>query len=682
MGVRDVSKLANYAYLHLQDIRKLYITVEVLDKDNNTIETIQGLSIGGDVNVSGGSLIKRAGNLSFILLDEFLPKKDGLLWMTNKIRVYAGIENLASAEATVTHFCLGTFYITEPAIDITSNSRTVDIALQDNMMRWEQEQLENKLVFEADTPLNTAVISLMQSLGEFNLQVEFTDLKVPYKMEFDVGTTILDVLTKLRDLYMDWECYYDVDGTFVFRKMQVQRENGEPIAWRFDKGTDLITAFKESFTYKNVKNRVVAMGEVDEKTGVTPKSEATIISVDSPFHESTIGKRTLVIKDGSLKNNVQCDAKARYELFKSSTFQEQLDIDTLPIYYLDANNIIEVVNHATKELERYVVDSIGIGLGISDTMGLSCHKVYYNQFDDIGSSLGDFQKSADIIIDGITNKGWLSLSESRVKEYLGLEGDGSKLIVKFEYQGLHGTTAYVTGFMGESTQTLTVDLADFNNVQGDNGDSGNGKSEYSDRVLGHEMVHAIMNNSLGLNKIVALPEWFKEGIAELIHGADERFKISITVNGVVNDEKLKGIISRATELMKNAIFKSESDDYSAGYLVLKYLNHNFKAGKSMKDFMWTIKQAPNANNLIQDAVVANTVFASYDAFVTAFTANAFNHAKTKMHLNVGTDETDTGSIGGSDENGSTPLNAEDVFDNSKAVQGIPAIGFNVEFMRP
>ncbi|MGR5954233.1 hypothetical protein ACT7DP_30175 [Bacillus paranthracis] len=55
MGVRDVSKLANYAYLHLQDIRKLYITVEVLDKDNNTIETIQGLSTGGEVSVSGGS---------------------------------------------------------------------------------------------------------------------------------------------------------------------------------------------------------------------------------------------------------------------------------------------------------------------------------------------------------------------------------------------------------------------------------------------------------------------------------------------------------------------------------------------------------------------------------------------------------------------------------------------------
>lgn len=682
MGVRDVSKLANYAYLHLQDIRKLYITVEVLDKDNNTIETIQGMSTGGSVNVSGGSLIKRAGSLSFILLDEFLPKKDGLLWMTNKIRVYAGIENLASAEATVTHFCLGTFYISEPAIDISGGSRTIDIELQDNMMRWEQEQLETKMVFEADTPLNTAVTSLMQSLGEWSLQVEFADLKVPYKMEFDAGTSILDILTKLRDLYMDWECYYDVDGTFVFRKMKVQREDGEPIAWRFDKGTDLITAFKESFTYKGVKNRVLAMGEVDEKTGITPKSEATIVAKESPFHEDSIGKRTLVIKDGSLKNNVQCDAKARYELFKASTFQEQLDIDTLPIYYLDANNIIEVVNHATKELERYVVDSIGIGLGVSDIMGLSCHKVYYNQFDNIDSSLGDFQKSADIVIDGITNKGWLSLSESRVKEYLGLEGDGSKLIVKFEYQGLHGTTAYVTGYIGETTQSLTVDLADFDNVQGDNGDSGNGKSEYSDRILGHEMVHAIMNNSLGLSKIVALPEWFKEGIAELIHGADERFKISITVDKVVNDEKIKGIINRATELMKNAIFKSESDDYSAGYLIVKYLNHNFKTGKSMKDFMWTIKQAPNANNLIKDAVVANTIFASYDAFVAGFTANAFNHVKTKMHLNIGTDEADTGSIGGSDENGSTPLNAENVFDNSKAVKGIPAVGFNVEFVRP
>ena len=42
---------------------------------------------------------------------------------------------------------------------------------------------------------------------------------------------------------------------------------------------------------------------------------------------------------------------------------------------------------------------------------------------------------------------------------------------------------------------------------------------YNDRIIAHEMVHAVMGRSINMT---AIPTWFLEGTAELIHGADER----------------------------------------------------------------------------------------------------------------------------------------------------------------
>ena len=682
MGVKELPNIANYADLHLQPVRRLHITVEVIDKDGNVIETIQGLSTGGSINVSGSSLIRRTGNLSFVLIDSFLPKKGSILWMTNKIRVYAGIENLSSSDAVVTHFCLGTFYITEPKVDISNDSNSISITLQDNMMRWEQEELETKLKIDAGTPLNTAVSSLMSLYGEWNVSVEFTDLKIPYTLEFEEGETIMSVLTTIRDLYMDWECFYDVDGTFVFRKMEIQKENGEPIAWRFEKESDLITSLSVGFTYKDIKNRVVVIGQINDKTGITPKAESSITLETSPFHKNEIGVKTKVITESSYGTVLQCESRARYELFKMSTFQEKITISTVPIYYLDANNVIEVVSRLSPEAEQYVIDSISIGLGVGDEMSIQGHKLYYDHFDTNGT-LAKYQQTADIVINGIQNLGWLSLAEKRISDYFGLEGDGSKLIVRFEYQGKLGITAYVTGYVGDRVQTLTIDLADFEGSSGDSGDNGVSKADYSDRILGHEMVHAVMNNSLSVKKTMMMPEWFKEGVAEFLHGADERLKTLIVTDNAIDNSLLTGLVSRSIELLNGAVWQSESKDYGASYIILKYLDSKFSVGKNMKTFMWSIKQSVSAGDVaVKEAIVENTGLASYEEFVRDFNTHAVNYLKFNVTLNIGQDEVDTGSIGGSDHHGSSDLNAEDVFDNTQAVEGVSAVGFKVEFQRP
>ncbi|MDY7043699.1 hypothetical protein RVS70_05720 [Virgibacillus sp. M23] len=682
MNNRDITLIPSYIDLHLQPVRRLYITLEVIDKYGETIETIQGLSQSGSINISNSSLIRRTGSLSFVLYDYLIPKKASILWMTNKVRVYAGISDLSSDKDTVTHFCLGTFYITEPNVQINDADRSISINLQDNMMRWEQKELEDKFVIEAGTPLNTAVLSVLNYFGEFKTKIEFTELTIPYKLEFNVGETVMNMLTKLRDLYMDWDCYYDVDGTIIFEKMKIQVPEGEPIIWKFDEETDHLTSYSKSFSYKEVKNRILVKGVMDEKTGLTPTAEASISDDKSPFHKNEIGVQTKVITDGNYSNLEQCDSRARYELFKRSNFQEKLNLSSIPIYFLDANNAIKVRDMATNKLEDYIIDTISVGLGISDTMSISGHKLYYGDVD-MDSTLDEVRKQADIIIEGIKNKGWLALSEQRIKDFYGIKGDGSKLIVRFEKQKRFGVTAYVTGYTDNSNQTLTIDLADFSPSSGDSGDNNAGKAEYSDRILGHEVVHAVMNNVFGVDKTIDMPVWFKEGSAEFIHGADERLKTIIVKNETINDNELTSLVGRGVELLEGANWNGESSDYTAGYLIIKYLDTQIIPQYNMSNLMQSILQSnKGGEQSIKDAIVEVTPFSTFDEFIRSFENNGYNYVKASVTLNLFGDELDTGSIAGSDHRGSTNLSAEDIFDNSLAEQGVSLRYFEVEFDRP
>lgn len=671
--------IADFANLHLQSIRRLHVTVEILGKDDKTIEVLQGISTSGNMNINGASLIRRTGSLSFVLFDNLLPSQSSLLWMTNKIRVYAGIDDLKSQDATTTHFCLGTFFIAEPNVSIAKDNRTITIELEDRMARWENEQFENKLIIEPETPVDIAIQSVLFAMGETQFgYIQQTIETVPYQIEFAQGSTVLEAISQLVNLYMDWEAYYNTEGYFVYQKMTMKYERDRGADWIYDEYSPLLSSFNNVYTYKNVKNRVVVYGAMDDKTGLIPRTQADLIP-STTFGADNIGIKKKIFMESSYTKKSQCEAKAKFELWKASTFQETATLTSLPIYFLDANDIIEIWNPATREIERYSVTTIGYGLSASDSMQIQASRVYY---DDVLIDTHDVQ--VDYIIDMITNKGWLHIPEARIAQYYGLVADGSELVVNFEYNQTGGTTAYVTGYLGTTTQTLTVDLADLGSGTGDSGDNIlTSKGDYTDRIIGHEMLHAVMNNQFGMSKIAEMPVWFLEGSAEFLHGADERLKFSILEDGVISDPYLDYIIERGVSLMTINDWSSNSHDYSASYLIMKYIDKKITLGKDMKNFMASIKASTvDGLTAIKDAIIANTGFATFEAFVLDFETNGSTFVKTQVNLNLAGDEVDTGSVGGNNHRGTTALNAEMIFDNSTATAGLLTTGFKVTFDRP
>lgn len=670
--------------LHLQNYRNLDVRIEVLDSENNVVDTIEGIVNGGSISINGSSAIRRTGSISMILTDKVVPKSGGIIWITNKIRIYIGIRDNASLRDDYTSYCIGTFYMNDATASYNRESNELSLNLSDYMINWEEKQIDEAFKIEVGTPIHIAILNIMNMFGEFNTDVEMTNLDVPQDLDFNIGDTVLDVIQKIRDLYMDYDCYYTVNGTFVFKRLKVQLEGEEEVKWRFGQGEDLMINMSKSSNFKNVKNSIMVIGKT-ETDGSSVSGNYFIEDVTNPFHMDKIGERKKVVTDSSLFTTAQCESMAVYELFKSSNFGEQFTISCVPIYFLDANSVIEVYNADREVYEQVLINNISYSFDVNATMNISGSKMYYNIYNINKIPIDYYRAIADSVIQSINKYGWLSIPEARVYQKFGLQGrGGANVRLRFQYQEFGGVTAYVIGFETHREQSMVLDLADFQYAEGESGSqNGVGKGDYLDRVIGHEVLHLVMNDDFGVTKTVKIPEWYKEGLAELLHGADERLKIVVEnedQNGY-NESSITQIVNGAYSLVTGARrLDVTTEDYASSYITLKILAKELDTkGVSFSDFHDRIRISMESGDVAFRQAISY-YFGTYDDFAKIVRAKGVQFVKD-MALNFGKDEVDTGSISGSDY-GNASLNAESVFDGSQAEENVMLKRFNVIVERP
>ncbi len=264
----------------------------------------------------------------------------------------------------------------------------------------------------------------------------------------------------------------------------------------------------------------------------------------------------------------------------------------------------------------------------------------------------------DKIIAGLKSS-WMEKAEDLIQAHYGLTADGADLTIEVHsLDGKSGVLAYVSGYPESGTgkysgQEMHIDLDDFTPGDLPNGGSG---PMYNDRIIAHEMVHAVMGRTMNY---ASLPKWFKEGTAEFIHGADERLSGDIAVNG-------GGATGRAAVVNAIDSWSGSSLDYSAGYAAVKYLHNNVPGGVAA--VMGHL--SANAGSTLDDAFAALGLVSEAN-FIAKFKVSGAAFIGGLDLTNA-----DTGSIGGSDEGGPTPLNAEDVVPDINNSTDDPTVGFN------
>lgn len=662
-----------------QPIRNLETTIQVLNEDGSIYDTITGRVTNGSISYDATSLTRRTGSLEMVVDPAYMPSKSSVMWFGKRFRVYQGVIDLTNFPREAVNFLLGTFWVDSTSLVFDEDTRTISVTLSDKMNRWDGLGLEEQLKIEHGTPMSAAMRGIMELAGEtdFGYMYESNEKEVmPYDYKKEAGTNIMDIIEDFRDMYMDFICGYNVLGQFEYRKIEMQKKDDtREVKWGFDSTTtdraDLTLSFKESYNLKDVRNRVVVVGSTSTKTGYTPKGSVKVTDADNQFNVDAIGTRTKVIQNNDLTNDLQCVSQARYEIWKSAHFQETVSIEVVPVYLIQPNDLITVTNPVTKQTYRYMVDSISLDLSVEGKMSIDAHKLYY-----VGLDYG----TADMPIvaaikNGIEHLGWLSLGEQRIKDCYGITGDGKNTImIRFVSKGAGGEQASTTAYLTSRNQTLELDIKDFEklNLKDENGDVGRSKGDYADRVLGHEMFHAVCNDYYGAPKTIDMPVWFKEGFAELLHGGKDRYQ---TITGFrSNAEKKEALIKRA-RLLLNGQWESSSEDYVAAYLIAAAM---YYCAGSKEEFQKIFQRLEKENNVNLNFLYKALPMAEGSAEMFDKIVDVMEKMDLWNYLNDPTDP-DTCSIGGSHMMNiyNKALDAGDVFNNQLAT--VPSLGFKLRY---
>ena len=291
----------------------------------------------------------------------------------------------------------------------------------------------------------------------------------------------------------------------------------------------------------------------------------------------------------------------------------------------------------------------------------------FNGLELFGS--GSFSQDKKDFIDSLKNN-WLKASEDLINQQYGWDTvptDNWDLIVNENDTG--GYAAFVRFSYGGDNKgdviEMQFDLPDFSAPHTQ-------PTSTADRVVAHEMVHLLQaqNNYIGdlVGDGTSTASWFMEGLAEFIHGADDR------VLGHLGTTPTDSEISALTAKIGTGNEAwTASDQYAAAYLATRYLDNaianaglsasNGNAGIGHMTEWMKAKHDLNSgstNSGINAYLTAHGAvgFADNNSFITDFKgAGGLNYIKTSIVPNI--NNTDLGSVRGSDATGSgTSFNAK------------------------
>lgn len=269
--------------------------------------------------------------------------------------------------------------------------------------------------------------------------------------------------------------------------------------------------------------------------------------------------------------------------------------------------------------------------------------------------------------DGLRS-GWLSNAENLVREYYGIQANGNSIgidLTSFS-DGAGGTLARVTAQVGGSGTgsniTLQVDMADF---VPPNLPNGGDAPFFNDRILTHEMTHAVMDATMNVGSMFAgHQQYFLEGTAELIHGADERLYADIG-GGVPG---IAAVMAKVADW--NTTWDGTSAAYSAAYAGMRYLDEQIRAagGQGIKDITTYLAADPTRtlDQALQNA--SSGRFTGAADFKADFQADGAAFIQSLLDSGSLADS-DTGALGGANASNGPVRTATSVIPNGATRSG-------------
>ena len=317
-------------------------------------------------------------------------------------------------------------------------------------------------------------------------------------------------------------------------------------------------------------------GDDAARLAISEKMRGQIRGLNQAVSNSEDGISLIQTAEGAMQESHSILQRMRHLAVQSANDTNTSD---------DRVHIQAEISELTKELDR-----------VANTTEFNTKKLTDGSFYS-GSGNKDIKTSLQEYLKG----SWISDALTRVKDGTGLDLTGPiNLTVKFK-TGLGSAVAQMGSSAGGKDFTLEIneDLIKDKTVSDFVGNSGlESGGILFDRLITHEMTHAVMRHNSSASVSGGIPLWFTEGLAESVQGNDR--------------------LSAQTEAAVVANMNSTDPDaeYKKGYLAVSWMQNNVTSG-TFDNFMNSLKTSGETfDNLVKTYYGPDTA------------ADLFNNIKT------------------------------------------------------
>lgn len=361
-------------------VRNQRIKVDLLNFNFQTVNSLEGKVTDGSISIDATSDIRRTCNITLVVENsENILAPGGKVWLDKFIKVYVGTDNPRNGNETVWNN-MGLFLINNPESVYNATTNTITFEGLDLMAKLtgrRNGQLPAvTTVVPAESKVADVVKQTITQLGGFDKYIiQDAGYEIPYDIKKDMGSTIYDLLVEIRDLYSDWEMFFDVDG--VFHWQQIPNGINEPVVLDFSQlKQKVIISETIDVDFENVKNHIIVYGRLlDNGEQVMATSTDTISS--SPYNVDSIGQINYIVDDERIYNNDLAQQRADYELFLHARMNDSITLEIVPLYWLNDVNV--KIAHTNKNVGiegEYLIKTLEIPLGVGNNMTITAIKVY------------------------------------------------------------------------------------------------------------------------------------------------------------------------------------------------------------------------------------------------------------------------------------------------------------------
>ena len=273
----------DYNVLKQQYIKK-YIRLELLDFQYNIVDELSGNMTKCSINVDSNSDLRRSCDLGFVVTTSTFDIKAGSkIFLDKMVRPYVGYENMRTGE--IQWYNQGIYLVNNPQWSYNASTNEISMQALDLMSKLtglrngNLEGIPTKIA--KDENVREAIIKTIE-LGGFTKYIceecktkDGTIVPVPYDIEIDVGGTVYDILSSLRDIMPNYQIYFDINGVFHYEPISLAYD--DPVLIDDDLFNNVLISENINTDFESVKNYVEVLGHTWDVDYYSP-SESTTVS--------------------------------------------------------------------------------------------------------------------------------------------------------------------------------------------------------------------------------------------------------------------------------------------------------------------------------------------------------------------------------------------------------------------